>query len=225
MQELSNEFLVLEILSRSCENRRYLRSASFIQLCHVWLRQLLHTFPSDDVDDMLSFGTPSTTDNSKEYIRILNILLVIIDHWLCLPYPVHSGFPLFHLISLADSIILEECKLDVSVELSILLVKAQHMMKEEWTAVIQHLLRLVIGSIGFCSTLQRRVQLDKMLREIKLNNVTGSQLIRVYEDTTVSSSLLLNGYYDVFLILLFQLKKEQISSFLIQYELLVSLSK
>lgn len=215
LQALSNEFLVLEILSRSSENRRYLRSTSFVQLLHMWLRQLIRTFPEDDVDDMLSFGS-STPVNNTGYIRVLNILLVIIDHWLCLPYPVHSGFPLFHLISLADAMIQEECKIDVSVELSIILIKVQRMMKEEWTAVIQHLLRLVIGSIGFCNTLQRRVQLDRMLREIKLNNVTASQLIRVYEDTTVSSSLLLNGYYDVFLILLFQLKTEQISAFLIK---------
>ena len=217
MQELTNELLVLEIISRSAENRRYLRSTYFIQLLHMWLRKLLCSYPSDDADDMLSFGNQTASSNTS-FIRILKVVLVIIDHWLCLPYPVDSQFPFLNLISLADHTLIEDCKIDVSVELSIMLVKSQRLNTSEWEPVIQHLIRLVIGSIGFCSNLRRRVQLDRMLREIKLNSITGSQLIRLYEEPSVSSSLLANGYFDIFLILLFQLKKEQVATFLSKYD-------
>lgn len=207
--------LVLEILSRSSENRRYLRSTPFIPLLHMWLRKLLRSYPSDDVDDMLSFGTQSSSSN-KEFIRVLKVVLVIIDHWLCLPYPIDSQFPFLNLIALADHNLVEECKTDVSVELAIMLVKSQRLNSEEWTSVIQHLMRLVIGSISFCSNLRRRVQLDRILREIKLNNISGSQMIKLSDDPSISTSLLTNHHFDIFLILLFQLKKDQISSFLIK---------
>ena len=183
----------------------------------MWLRKLLCSYPSDDADDMLSFGNQTASSNTS-FIRILKVVLVIIDHWLCLPYPVDSQFPFLNLISLADHTLIEDCKIDVSVELSIMLVKSQRLNTAEWEPVIQHLIRLVIGSIGFCSNLRRRVQLDRMLREIKLNSITGSQLIRLYEEPSVSSSLLANGYFDIFLILLFQLKKEQVATFLSKYD-------
>lgn len=215
MQELTNELLVLEILSRSPENRRYLRSTPFYQLLHVWLRTLLRTFPTDDADDMLSFGMKSTTSNAH-FIRTLKVILVVIDHWLCLPYPVDSGFPFLNLIGLCDRTQDEECKIDVSVELSIMLVKSQRMNKEEWSQVSQHLLRLVVGSMSSCSNLRRRVQLDRMLREIRLANITGSQLIKLPEEPSVSECLLSNGYDDIFLLILFQLKRDQISMFLIK---------
>ena len=164
---------------------------------------------------MLSFGMKSTTSNAH-FIRTLKVILVVIDHWLCLPYPVDSGFPFLNLIGLCDHSQDEECKIDVSVELSIMLVKSQKMNKEEWSQVTQHLLRLVVGSMSSCSNLRRRVQLDRMLREIHLANITGSQLIKLPEDPSVSGCLLSNGYGDVFLLILFQLKRDQISTFLIK---------
>lgn len=205
----------MEILSRSPENRRYLRSTVFYQLLHSWLRKLIRSFPVDDADDMLSFGTQTAGSNAV-YIRVLKVVLVIIDHWLCLPYPIDPGFPFSNLICLSNCDLLEECKIDVSVELSILLAKAQRIHQEEWSPVVRHLLRLVIGSMRFCSNLRRRVQLDRMLREIKLNDITGSQLVRIYEEPSVATSLLENQLYDAFLIVVGQLKKEQMSAFLLK---------
>ena len=217
LHELTNELLVLEILSRSVENRRYLRSTVFIHLLYQWLRKTIRSFPADDENDMLSFGTQASSSSNSVYIRVLKVILVIVDHWLCLPYPVDSSFPFLNLISMADSINHEECKIDVGIELSFLLVKAQRANKEEWTPVIQHLLRLVVGCIPLSSNLRRRVQLDRLLREIKIGNITGSQLVKLYEDPSIYQALIQGNFFDVLLVLLLQLKKEQVGEFLLRF--------
>ena len=84
--------------------------------------------------------------------------------------------------------------------------------------MIQHLLRLVVGCIPLSSNLRRRVQLDRLLREIKIGNITGSQLVKLYEDPSILQALVQGSSFDVLLVLFLQLKKEQIGEFLLRFD-------
>ena len=158
---------------------RALRSTAFPSLVHFWLRQLIRTVPADAADDLLTFAAPSSV-SALPYIQSAQLVLVIISHCLCTPFPFFSANSMNPLLCLADGVSDAESAFDVSVELCVLLVRIQKMNPAEWADTIALTQRELVSAIPLCSVISRRVQLERTLRQVELSDtLKGDALLRL----------------------------------------------
>ena len=159
-----------------------MRSTAFPSLLHAWLRQLIRTIPSDDASDLLSFGTASGDADHLPYLRSAQLILVVVNHCLCTPFPFDFQNSMNALLCISDGVMEKESVFDVSVELCIFLARVQGKEQPEWRDFAALLRREMISSLAFCNVVNRRVQLERTLRLIQLNErVKGSMLLSAEE--------------------------------------------
>ena len=186
---------------------RALRSTAFPSLIHFWLRQLIRTVPSDAADDLLAFAAPSNA-SALPYIKSAQLVLVIINHCLCTPYPFFSTNSMNPLLCLSDGVMDLESTFDVSVELCVLLAHIQKMDPSEWADTIALTQRELCSSIPLCSVINRRVQLERTLRQVDLTEtLKGDALLRMDEE---EMKALAAQHRDWLLIALRGTKKEKV---------------
>ena len=127
------------------------------------------------------------------YLRSAQLVLILVNHCLCTPFPFYFQNSMNALMCISDGVVGKESMFDISVELSIFLARVQGKDKPEWRDFAALLCREMISSLAFCNVVNRRVQLERTLRLVQLNErVKGSVLLSVEEE----KSLFLeeNGY-------------------------------
>ena len=150
-----------------------MRSTAFPSLLHAWLRQLIRTIPSDDASDLLSFGTASGDADHLPYLRSAQLILVIVNHYLCTPFPFDFQNSMNALLCISDGVMEKESVFDVSVELCVFLARVQSKDQPEWKDFVALLRREMISSLAFCNVVNRRVQLERTLR-LSHNTLRGA---------------------------------------------------